>query len=518
MSREVDVPAHASRTASRGLPGLGVSVRHHLPLIAAALILALGFAGFYVSTLTLSYSSSAVVLLSPAPGNPLTAESASGSGVQLTVAMETEEQLVQTLAVRLAASETLGREVPGDGERLQVATRPNTQMLEFEFTSDTPDKAQAGAQAFAESYLDFRAEEAQATQQRRVDVLQEQLDETDASLQRAIDQAGDSDASTYASQEVQLHAGRLAQLTTALSTAQGVSTHPGSVLNPAEPPESANGLPPWLVLAAAGVGGVFLGILVALLWEWRRDLVRGDGAADLGVPVFTHIVADRRGDLADAAGGASHEAYRRLRAAVIANGPRPHVLAVAPVSGEQTMVVANLAVVLAEARLSVLLVATDPESLGVRALGLAERPGVAEVVGRGADASSLIMRSHGVSVLTPGLDSLHVRDVAATPAFHRLIQDMRQRFDYVLLEGVRTAGDEMLLVGDSVLLVLTQDQTTRGQVTATLERLEQLGVRLLGAVRVQEPRGSAGLPTPAQPADNSGEHTDLERTEFRALA
>lgn len=517
MGRE-EVPARKPSAGPRGLPGVGVSVRHHLSLIAASMLLALGLAAFYVASLTSSYSSSAVVLLSPAPGNPLTAETASGSGVQLTVAMETEEQLVSTVGVRSAVSEVLGREVPEEGERLQVSVLPNTQMLEIGFTSDTPENAQTGAEAFAQGYLDYRAGQALATQEGRVEALQSQVEEADSGLRRAVDQADQSDASSYAAQEVQLYAARLAQLTTALSAAQSVSTDPGSILNPAEVPEGANELPAWLLFVAAGAGGVFVGVVVALLREWRRDLVRSDEGGSFGVPVFTSIVAHRNGSLAAAEGGAAHEAYRQLRAAVIANGPRPQVLAVASVGREHTTVAANLAVVLAEAKLSTLLVATDRESMGAsRALGLEERPGVAEVVGRGVDASNLITRSHGVSVLTPGLEGLDVRDLAATPAFRDLITQIRQRFDYVVLEGVAAAGDEMLLMADSVLLVLTQDKTTRAQVAATLERFELLGIRTLGAVRVRESKREASPSDPVALAADAGGDV-IDQAELRAPA
>lgn len=493
-------------------------MRHHLPLIAACVILAVNLAAFYVSTLSSTYTSSAVVLLSPAPGNPLTVETASSSGVQLTVAMETEEQLVPTVAVRSAVSEALGREVPEDNERLQVTVRPNTQMLEIEFTTDSPEKAQAGAQGFAQGYLDYRAEQARATQEGRVEALQQQVDETDADLRRATDQAAESDASSYASQEVQLYAARLAQLSTTLSSVQSVGTDPGSIINPAEVPTTANELPTWLLLVAAGGGGLFLGVLVAVLREWRQDLVRGGESTDAGVPVFADIDAQHSSGPAATGEGAAHEAFRQLRAAVIANGPRPHVLAVTPIDRDHTTVAAGLAKVLAEAKQSVLLIATDPHDLGAsRALGLGERAGVAEVVSRGTDVSSLLEQSQGVSVLAPGLESVDMRDLAAMPAFRDLIQQMRQRYDYVVLEGA-PAADELLLAADSVLLVLTQNQTTRTRVLATLERFEQLGVEVLGAVRVRDGRGDAAPPSPSSPPPHSRNGVVIDHAEFRASA
>lgn len=495
---------------------MGATVRHHMPLIAATLVFALGLAGFYVSTLTSSYTSAAVVLLSPAPGNPLTAETASSSGLQLTVAMETEEQLVSTSALRASVSEALGRQTPNDAERLQVSVRPNTQMLELRFTAGSPERAREGAQSFAEGYLDYRAEQAGASQQGRVDSLQLQVGETEADLRRAVDQAAQVDTSAYASQEVQLFAARLAQLTTALSSAESVSTDPGRVINPADLPSSSNELPAWLLFAGAGAGGLFAGVVLATLREWRRDLVRGGESQNLGIPVFTTITPSDNDALLGANGGDRHEAYRRLRAAVLANGPRPHVLAVAPVDGAESPVAAELAVVLAQAKLSVLLVATNPNNMAIRhVLGAADRPGVAEVVTHDIDSASLMVHAHGISVLPGGLDRPDARDMAATPGFRKMIGELRAQFDYIVLDGVTASGDELLLPADSVLLVLTQDRTTRVQIAAALERYAQLGISTLGAVRVRPDRRGADQTASALSSTND---VSVDRVESRANA
>lgn len=494
-------------------------MRHHLPLIAATLVLALGLAGFYVATLSLSYSSSSVVLLSPAPGNPLTAAAASGSGVQLTVAMETEEQLVPTAAVRSAVSEALGREVPAEGERLQVTVRPNTQMLEVRFTAPTPQRAQEGAQGFAEGYLEYRGQQAQAVQEGRVGSLQQQVDETDAGLRRAVAQAAQSDTSSYASQEVQLYAARLAQLTSALSDTRSLSTDPGTVINPAELPETSNEPAAWMVVAGANIAGIFVGVLLAFVREWRRDLVRSGESDDLGVPVFTTVDRSETGELASTDGGSTHEAYRRLRAAVIANGSRPHALAIAPVDGEPSMIAADLAVTLAQAKLSVLLIALDPDNALIRgALGLADRPGVAEAVSLGADVDGLILQTDGISVLAPGLDTGTTPDLAATPAFREIVAQLQHRFDYIVIDGFPAVGEEVLLVADSALLVLTQDRTTRLQVAAALDRLEQLGVPTLGAVSVRRNGREALPPTANALAEPRKRDAVMDRAESRAHA
>lgn len=471
-------------------PGLALSVRYHLPMVVAAVILALGLAGFYVSTASRTYTSSAVMLLSPAPGNPLAPESASSSGNQLTVAMETEEQLVFTAAVRGDVSEELGREVPADNERLEVTVPPNTQMLEVSFTAETPEAAQAGAQAFTEGYLAYRERQAVSLQESRIDRLQQQVEETDTGLQRAIEEEARAGGSSYASQEVQLLASRLATLTDQLSAAEAVGTSPGSVIDPAPLPEDSNDLPGWLILTIAAGVGLIGGVLMAFLFEWRRGVVRGGESKNLGVSVFATVPPSSSEGHSSSA-GAVREAYRRVRGAVIAKAPRPHVIAVAPVDEEPSPTVAvDLAVSLGEADFSVLLIETGPAAEGGLP-ALVGAPGVAEVVGAGADPCALIVEQRGISVLPAGSDTGKLKDLTATAAFRGMVDDLRRQFDYVVLDaggGSASTSDEALLAADSCLLVLTLNRTTRLQLGVTLERLDQLGVTTVGAVKVSRRR------------------------------
>lgn len=506
----------------QGLPALSVAIRHHLVAIILSVGLAVGLAGLYVTNLSLTYTSSAVVLLSPAPGNPLTPESASGSGVQLTVAMETEAELVRTAAVRDAVAALVGRELLGDGERLQVGVPSNTQMLEINVTSDAPEAAQEAAQGFADGYLAYRAERASATQQTQIATLRQQVEETDADLRRAVREASTEDTSTYASQEVQLFADRLAQLNNSLSAAEAVTTDPGSVLNPAVIPDAHNELPAWLYFVAAAVVGLAGGVGLAVLLEWRRDLVRRHESAELGVPVYSTVWPEIEDELVSEADVATHEAYRRLRAAVIANVARPHVTAVAAVDGQPSYPVAvNLALVLAEAKFSVLLIATDARSSAVeRMLGLDPSAGLAEVVRDGIPARELIVAKHGVSVLTSGLDPIGSQDLTARSDFRTVVAELGHEYDYVVLAAATAGsadGDAALLAAESVLVVLTPDRTTRGKLRASLERFDRLGITALGAVKLGRPKSHPVVPA-AAPAPSSASVTSQDRGRSRVRA
>lgn len=483
----VDRTEHARR-----LPPIGSLIRHQHKVILASIAITLGLAVLYVVNLPSTYTATSAVLLSPAPGNPLTAEAASAGVVQMTVALETEAQMMRTPAVADVVTDELDHVTPDSGERLEVTVPSNTQMLQIAFTASTAERAQEGAQAFAEGYLEFRAERARAVQDTRINRLSEQIDATDSSLKSAIEEASGSGASVYESQQVQLLADRLAQLSNSLSTEESVSTDPGAVVNGAALPDSANELPAWVYLGAAALLGAIVGLGIALLREWRRDLLReSDDAGDLGVSVLAVIRLTAVPALAVDAGLAIHESYRRLRTAIIANGPRPYILAVTGVDTDLSAEVAtNLAIVLAEARFSVLLISTDSQERAVEGLlDVRGGEGLAEVVLEGASAKDLLVETHGISLLTAGLRE-ESRDLTATSAFRTTVNEVHKDFDYVIVAAAAAGsadGDSALLAADSALLVLAPGATSRTLLAATLDRLDRLGVDMIGAVNVSRP-------------------------------
>lgn len=475
---------------SVGLPSSLTALRHHFWPILITFLVALGLGWAYTAATNSSYTSESVVLVSPVPGNPLTAETASASNAQLSVAMETEAGIVSTPAIADLASTAIGRSVPGDGERLRVDVPSGTQTVRIAFSSDSPEAGQEGAQAFADAYLQYRGERAESSQTARLDQLQSQAESADENLRRAIGEASDSDEATYAGQEVQLYADRLAQVNENISSATVVSTDPGRVLNPARSPDSEDGISEYLIWIVAGLLGLLLGGLIAIVREWRADLVRENESMEvLGVPVFATINPE---DKAPAFFGedqsVNREQYRRLRSGVVANGPRPHVISVAAVDATEhaTTVSANLAVALAEAGFSVLAISADPYDPGMENLfNIASSPGLSDVVMAEISPQDAFGRAGDVTVLPAGSNPEGAREMYAGPAFANLVSQVRKDFDYVVMAaaGASTAdGDAVIGAADSVLLVLTSSRTTHAQVGAALERFQRLGIATIGAV------------------------------------
>ena len=483
--------------SARGLPSLRDSFMHQFALIFTAVFLALGLSWLYVSNSPLTYTATSVILLSPSPGNPLVPETASGSAVQMTVALETEAQLIRTRAVADVVGEIVDREIPESGERLAVSVPSNTQMLEISFTSNSPEAAQEGSQAFAEGYLSFREERARTLQESQIEQMSAQVEDVDANLRRATSEATGEDVSTYASQEAQLLADRLAKLNDSLSDTRALNTHPGTVITAAELPERSNQIPAWMIVTAGGVFGLVAGFGLAVLREWRRDLVRESDEVDLlGLPIFASIGLENDEVLSPDSDPMFHESYRQLRTAVIANSPRPHILAVTEVvtepvagdSGRSANVAVNLAIVLAEARFSVLLISTASQRSDIEALlEVDPAEGLAEAARGDARPDHLLIETRGISFLTSGLDANGSPDLTSTRAFREMVDELYPQFDYIVLATSPAGsadGDAALLSSHSALVVLAPGAITRSLLGATLDRLGRLGISVDGAVMV----------------------------------
>lgn len=484
----------------RRLPSVVPAVRHHWLAAVLCVVGALLVGVAYASTVERTYTASSTVLLNPLAASPLTAEAAGGSGAQLTVALETEAQVVSSPTIAEAVSDRLDRLVPGEGETLTVDVPTGTQMVQIAFTADSPQEAQDGAQAFAEEFLDYREARAVEQQESTLENLNAQLDATGELLRNALaDAADEGQASSFASRQVGLYTERLSTLNSRVSEAEALATDPGRVLNPAELPEQPNEFSTVVVLLVAAVLGVLAGLAVAWYREWRTDYVRADETTDIaGLPVFAGLqlgAAERRRGYATSA----HEAFRRLRIGVVANATRPHVLAVGSLGLDEDAlrVTAALAVRLAEARYRVAVVAADP---GDRSLeeyfGIAhDAPGLGDLLAAGGpgDVADVAIEHEGLTIVPAGPHLAEQRDLLAGEELRQLLGAMRQDYDYVVVgaAGAGSAdGDTVIATADSLLLVVAQDRTTHQQIAGALESLDHLGVRTLGAVTVTHSRRS----------------------------
>lgn len=252
-----------------------------------------------------------------------------------------------------------------------------------------------------------------------------------------------------------------------------------------------------LVLGVGLLLGLLAGVGAALLREKLDASVKTAdelGRADLAV--LAEVSRDRRRGAAaivrDDPLGARSEAYRQLRTNLqfVSVGAVPKIIVVtSAMPGEgKSSVAGNLALSLSRAGGRVCLIDGD-----------LRRPSIAQYFGLVGDAglSTLIVGRASVDdVLQPVDSSLYAitsgaippnpTELLGTPAYTRLLSELRERFDTVILDAppVLPAADAAVLAAaaDGVIFVVQAGRTGREQVERALARLSQVHARVLGAV------------------------------------
>lgn len=263
----------------RGRAGRVVLLAVILGVLGAVAGAAVGFRLAAVHTATAS------VLVNPLSGNPY---SPTGSGTAL-VNLETEAQLVRSTDVVSAVQQKTGvADAAALGSGLSVTVPSNTQILTIAYASGRADESVKVAQAFAESYLDFRLRRATALVQTQVDQINEQVPALQKQQSRLGDRLDDVDqdsgeASVLRAQ-LESTTSQLDQLKANLADLQSTPLNAGQVITPATLP-APGPVPVWVLTALGGLlGGVILGVLLGSLALGRRPLPQGVGAPPAAAP------------------------------------------------------------------------------------------------------------------------------------------------------------------------------------------------------------------------------------------
>ncbi|MBI5340299.1 MAG: polysaccharide biosynthesis tyrosine autokinase [Mycolicibacterium rufum] len=260
-------------------------------------------------------------------------------------------------------------------------------------------------------------------------------------------------------------------------------------------------------LGVAGVVGLLLGVLAALVRDRLDPTVRRPEMVEsaTGVGVVGEIpVGAGHGDGPVVAFGRDDatvaDAFRELRTNLqsLEVEPGPRVLLVASsVSGEgRTTTAVNLALALAEADHSVVVVDTDLRRPRIAScLDVPAEVGVSTVLGGGAELSAALQQTRyaGVSVLAAGEIPANPTEVLGTQRFRNLLEQLSSRFDYVVLDSPPLEVKDAAILSASVqgvLLVVRYGHSARKQLAATVATLKRAGAPLVGAV-VMVPAGKA---------------------------
>ncbi|WP_047871514.1 lipopolysaccharide biosynthesis protein [Nocardiopsis sp. RV163] len=480
------------------------------------------------------------------------------------VNLDTEAQVLVSERVSSAVAGALAEEggaapsVTDLRERVDVSVPPNSSVLEISYSAESPEAARAGAQAYADAYLELRRERIDELIESHLEALRGEQE----ARYEALAEAAAGPAGPGADARVEALRAEITELGNRISplSALAEAVEPGGVITPAGLPERASSPVPALWLTGGGALGLLAGLLAAVVRDRLDPGLRDAGETGRigAVPVlldlservgrgqrspglltdgdrcgqrvneFAHLVrarlaavpvpsaadrpsggagagvSDRAGTAADAGGDRKEDGLAGLLGEEEAVLGRVLLVTATTPGRAGAAAAVNLAASLARTGSETLLVCTDPrtDTIG-ELLGLPEGPGLAEALLEGEDPADLEVRPDAVPRLrvlrygAPGLDA----PVQGT-AMPELVRLLRAGAEYVVVAvaPVSERADAHALAGsaDLMLPVVELDRTRRAGLRELLLLADRFGVPVPGtAVLPRQPlAGPAPVASP----------------------
>jgi capsular exopolysaccharide synthesis family protein len=376
--------------------------------------------------------------------------------------MGTEKEIARSGLVVEPAARLLG--VPPsvllDGLSIDVA--PDANVLTFTVTNPNPAIAQAYAEALAQAYVSYR-------------------------------NSGEAGGS---------------------ATAPGTSTQHATLVTEAELPSAPAGRSIWINVAVGLVVGLLLGVGTALIRDRMSDRIRGrdDFERVSGATVLAAVPRMRRRRGADAGRpivlgaprSAAAESFRYLRSRLqpLLRGCAIVLVTSAGEREGRTVTATNLAVVMAQAGLRVVLVDADLRNPRVHAaFGADNTVGLTNVLAGERTAGTTLQDTPvaRLRVLAAGEPTQNAGDMLVGNRLRRILDSLRAQCDLIVMDSspVLSVSDTIALAAasDHILLVGDYRRTTRTYVARALDELGEVVHGNVSDVLLNAPR-SAGGPTP----------------------
>ncbi|MEM9652695.1 MAG: hypothetical protein AAGA65_11395, partial [Actinomycetota bacterium] len=211
-----------------------------------------------------SYSSTAAILVYPSSGDPTKALETDDADIDMPTELRiATSQAVINLVVDRLAQDGIQADPQLLADSITAASTKESTVLDLTFVSTTPQLAATGANAFAQSYLDFRAElassnklSAESAINARIVLLQERLSAVENQLNAAAGGSRVVLASEKATIEADLAAQQIAL--GALSTPTIDAT---VIIDDAVPPTAPEGLGFLQIPVGANAGALASGVV-----------------------------------------------------------------------------------------------------------------------------------------------------------------------------------------------------------------------------------------------------------------
>jgi capsular exopolysaccharide synthesis family protein len=437
------------------------------------------------------YSATAQLLVQPSFG-----ASGFGSGQLPPVTqtdVETELQLVTSAPVQQAVSARLKR-----APAVSASEVGQTNVIAITATSEMPSQAALIANLYATSFVQYRQSVAEKNLASAEAQLHSQISSIAQQLRSFRGNTTSPEASALANQQAVLKE-QLAQMQVSGAADAGEVV----LVTPAQTPASPSSPKPAQDALLGLAAGLALGLGAAFLRDSLDDKLASKEAAEHagGAPVLamTPMVTTWRRQqplvvvVAEPISPAA-ESYRSLRTSLQfarQEGQLRTIVVTSPAAAEgKTATLANLGVVFAQAGERVILVSCDLRRPRIGDFfGLDEREGLTSVL--------LGQRALEEAVLpVPGFDRLSLLPAGPVPPNPAellnsaragdIFARLRRDFDLVLIDSppVLPVTDAAILSrhADATLMLAAVGQTRRGDLHRAVEKLDQVGAKILGIV------------------------------------
>lgn len=434
------------------------------------------------------YTSNAQVLVNPIVGNAFSPDG--GSDALESMASEAQVVISDAVVENAAADLDLDPDSRLLTSAVSVNVVPNTQVLQITVSGVRGDLVREVADAMGENYLDVREQLAVDLVQTRTDRLEAQIADTETNLEEATRKANAATTSGEEALQERLADGYQTDLfnqRTALTEVLNTDTEPGRVVSPAVAARTEAPARTLLPPIAGTIAGGLLGLVVGLVRERGKDLVRGaTGVSDLGVPVLGEFTKRTTSDPK-----ALNEAMRVARLHALEQVDRPAVLVVAGVAApaDTSRLAGGLSLAFARVPAPTTLVqATEVQLLGTSASGLETVAGLSEAVLDGRDPVELLLPVEQNLVFLPtGRDLPRAYERFVPELLGPVLDQLRKDDRLVVVQSPslsQAEGEALASVADAVILVVTRHRHTFAEVERAVVMLADRRIPLAGAVIV----------------------------------
>jgi capsular exopolysaccharide synthesis family protein len=449
------------------------------------------------------YTSDARVLVLPvAPAN-------SPWSFLVEINMDTESGLVDSVAVATLVQKNLGE--TGNPANLlgglEVSVEGATEILDISYTDPDPAEAKLMAQVFAESYLQFRQQQALEQVKTQIESVTLDIERVTAKIsedQAALNATTDPAVQQELQAAIEQSRARLIVLQGNLEELKSTTTQSGGqIVEPAYLPDSPsnagliqNGLLALILGLALGIGLAFLRERLDDRLRTQEDLERAFGASVLAVVPRVQGWSDKKKTrlvAVEAPRAPAAEAYRTLRTNLLfmaSQRPLKTNLIVSPSAGDgKTTTAANLAVVLAQTGKNVVLVSADLRKPRIhRFFGLDNDRGLVQVLEKQKSLDEVLVQTsvEGLRLLPCGAVPAQPAELLHSEEMRTLLDRLGEMADFVVIGSAPSlvVSDSLALAAltDGVLLVAQAVETTRQTVSRARDQLEAVGAVMVGAV------------------------------------